>query len=81
MDKMTDWSINLPAWAYQLGYRLRGMCGTYDSLHLLKYSEIIKTFEYDKIPNLAEIEEIIIKEMDALHRYGRKKESLDEGSS
>ena len=56
---MRDYSINLPSWAYHLGYRLQGLGGTYDSLELWKGFELKRIFEFDKIPNIYEIEDII----------------------
>ncbi len=58
---MKDQSSNLPSWAYQLGYRLMGNTGTYDSLLLLKGFERVKAFDYWEIPNIIEMEEIIKK--------------------
>lgn len=54
-----DWSINLPTWAYQEGYRLEGRRGTYDDLELYKNFRLIRKFGYNKIPNIIEIEEVI----------------------
>ena len=56
---MRDYSINLPSWAYYEGWRLEGLSGTYDSLMLRKGFNLKRVFEYDKIPNIYEIEEII----------------------
>lgn len=54
-----DWSINLPSWAYHLGYRLEGRRGTYDDLELYKDKKIVRMFEWYEVPDIFEIEEII----------------------
>ena len=59
---MRDWSINLPSWAYQLGYRLLGGMGAYDVLTLYRGPKIVRTFGYLEVPNIIEIEEIIEQE-------------------
>ena len=54
-----DWSINLPSWAIREGYRLEGNRGTYDNLYLQRHGRTIKVFDYNKIPNIVEMEEIV----------------------
>ena len=69
MRKMRDYSINLPSWAYHLGYRLEGLGGTYDSLELWKGFDLVRVFEFDKIPNIYEIEDIIKELEDEISSY------------
>ena len=59
---MRDWSINLPSWAYQLGYRLQGGMGAYDKLELYRNSKTVRIFDYFEVPNIIEIGEIIEQE-------------------
>jgi len=56
---VTDWSINLPSWAYREGYSLKGKCGTYDNLELWKDWVLIRRFKWNRIPSIYEIEDII----------------------
>lgn len=56
---MRDWSINLPTWALEKGYTLMGYSGQYDDLELWKRFDLIKRFEYYKVPNIFEMEDII----------------------
>lgn len=56
-----DWSINLPSWAYREGYTLRGKCGTYDYLELWKDWNLLQKFSWNRIPNIFEIEEVIME--------------------
>ena len=56
---MRDFSINLPSWALHAGYRLQSLAGTYDSLELWKGLEKIREFEFDRIPSIFEMEDII----------------------
>lgn len=57
---MRDFSINLPTWARQLGYRLEGGTGTYDELYLYKGPRVVKKWNWlERIPNIFEMEEII----------------------
>jgi len=56
---MRDYSINLPSWAFNCGYSLQGLAGTYDSLELRKGFELIRVFEHYEIPSIYEIESII----------------------
>ena len=60
-----DYSINLPAWAIQKGYTLEGMTGQYDYLYLYRDGKTKKIFEWNKIPNIFEIEEIIVSEAES----------------
>jgi hypothetical protein len=57
--EMKDFSINLPSWAYQLGYRLEGLEGTYDDLYLYKDREVVKRWLWNRTPNIYEMEEVI----------------------
>ena len=56
---MKDYSINLPSWYYHAGWRLEGLSGTYDSLTLRKGLELKRVFEFDAIPSIYEIEDIL----------------------
>lgn len=57
---MRDMSINLPSWAYNLGYRLRGNFGTIGDLCLYKDGSTVRTWYYPKsVPNIFELEELI----------------------
>lgn len=58
---MKDFSINLPSWAYNEGYRLEGGGGTYDELFLYKDGKVVKRWGWlERIPNIFEMEELII---------------------
>lgn len=64
---MRDLSVNLPSWAYHLGYRLEGGMGTFDELFLYKGFRIVRTWTWlDRIPNLFEMEEVV-KEIEERH--------------
>jgi len=55
-----DFSINLPSWAIQLGYKLEGGEGTFDELYLYRDMKIVKKWNWlDRVPNIYEIEEVI----------------------
>ena len=57
---MRDFSINLPSWAIQLGYKLEGGEGTFDELYLYRDMKIVKKWDWlDRVPNIYEIEEVI----------------------
>ena len=57
---MKDFSINLPSWAINLGYKLEGGRGTYDELFLYKRGYVVKKWGWlDNIPNIFEVEEVI----------------------
>lgn len=57
---MRDFSVNLPSWAYHLGYRLEGGVGTFDELVLKKRFRIVKVWSWlDRTPNLFEMEEVV----------------------
>lgn len=57
---MRDFSINLPSWAIQLGYKLEGGEGTFDELYLYRDMKIVKKWNWlDRVPNIYEIEEVI----------------------
>lgn len=56
---MTNFSNNLSTHAYQLGYRLEGDRGTYGSLQLTKDGSTVKDWDWSKIPNIIEMEEIV----------------------
>ena len=57
---MRDLSINLPSWAYHLGYRLEGGVGTYDELFLYKDFRVVRKWEWlERQPSIFEMEEIV----------------------
>lgn len=57
---MRDFSINLPSWAYNEGYRLEGGTGTWDELYLYKDMKLIKRWDWlAREPNIFEMEELI----------------------
>lgn len=56
---MRDMSCNLPTWAYQLGYRLKGDMGTYGFLYLSKGDRTVREFRFGQDPNIFEIGDII----------------------
>jgi hypothetical protein len=64
---MRDWSISLPTWAYNKGYRLVGGMGTYDSLYLVKDIldkdrwTYLQEWKYYEIPNIFEVKEAVIE--------------------
>ena len=49
-------SINLPTWAYNIGYRLEGEGGTYDDLYLCKDGRVVRL---EAIPNIFELEKLL----------------------
>jgi hypothetical protein len=58
---MRDFSIVLPSWAVQLGYRLEGGQGTYDELFLYKDFNVVRIWGYlEKSPNVFELEDFIV---------------------
>ena len=59
---MADFSLNLPAWARQIGYSAEGDFGTYGALTLFKDGKLIKTWgELEKQPNIYEIEGYLLE--------------------
>ena len=57
---MRDFSINLPSWAYNAGYRLEGGMGTYDELYLYKDGKVVRKWSWlERAPNIFELEEEI----------------------
>ena len=56
---MRDMTLNLPTWAWQLGYELEGDMGSFGDLYLSKYRKVTKKFNYWEVPNIFEIGEII----------------------
>jgi len=63
-------SLNLPTWAWQLGYRLEGNLGTVGDLYLYKDGHVVKTWWHpDEAPNIFEMEEVIKEIEDTC--YGR----------
>lgn len=56
---MRDMSCNLPTWAYQLGYRLKGEMGTYGCLYLSKEDRTSMQFGPGPSPSILEIGDII----------------------
>ena len=57
---MRDFSVNLPSWAYNTGYRLEGGAGTYDELYLYKDGRVVKKWDWlERVPNISELEEFI----------------------
>jgi hypothetical protein len=57
---MADLSINLPTWAFWLGYRAEGDYGTYGNLSLFKKGELVKEWSsWERQPNIFELEEFI----------------------
>lgn len=59
---MADFSLNLPSWAIQLGFRLEGDYGTHGDLALWKDGKFIKAWPYFRPqPNIYEMEEFLNK--------------------
>lgn len=57
---MRDLSINLPAWAYRIGYRIEGGLGTYGDLFLRKDGAEVDWWNWsERQPNIFEMEELI----------------------
>jgi len=60
---MRDMSLNLPTWAWQLGYRLEGDLGTVGDLFMSKDGKPVRAWRHPaKVPDIFELEEIIRKE-------------------
>lgn len=55
---MRDLSLNVPSWAYQLGYRVFGTMGTYGDFEIWNGFDLLKRFDWNENPNIMELEEI-----------------------